>query len=81
VVFRNGECAILKSFALLEKTPHVPGLDLPGLDIESLGTGFGLRSVTVDGTDGLTKEFNAALEAGGPTVIVVHTKPELPFLG
>ena len=81
VVFRNGEYAILKSFALLEKTPNVPGLDLPGLDIEALGTGFGLRSVTVDGTESLAKEFNAALEADGPTVIVVHTEPELPFLG
>ena len=81
VVLRNGAYEILKSFALLEKTPNVPGLDLPGLDIESLGAGFGLRSVTVDGTEGLAKEFNAALEADGPTVIVVHTKPELPFLG
>ncbi len=81
VVFRNGEYAILKSFALLEKTPHVPGLDLPGLDIESLGRGFGLRSVTVDGTESLAKEFTAALNAEGPTVIVVHTQPELPFLG
>jgi benzoylformate decarboxylase len=81
VVFRNGEYAILKSFALLEKTPNVPGLDLPGLDIESLGRGFGLRSVTVDGTESLAKEFNTALEADGPTVIVVHTQPELPFLG
>lgn len=81
VVLRNGAYEILKSFALLEKTPNVPGLDLPGLDIEALGKGFGLRSVTADGTEGLAKEFNAALEVDGPTVIVVHTKPELPFLG
>lgn len=81
VVLRNGSYEILKSFALLEKTPNVPGLDLPGLDIESLGRGFGLRSVTVDGTESLATEFKAALETKGPTVIVVHTKPELPFLG
>lgn len=81
VVLRNGAYEILKSFALLEKTPNVPGLDLPDLDIEALGKGFGLRAVTVDGTEGLAKEFNAALEADGPTVIVVHTEPELPFLG
>lgn len=81
VVFRNGAYEILKSFALLEKTPNVPGLDLPDLDIEALGKGFGLRAVTVDGTESLAKEFNAALEADGPTVIVVHTEPELPFLG
>lgn len=81
VVFRNGAYEILKSFALLEKTPNVPGLDLPDLDIESLGRGFGLRSVTVDGTESLATEFTAALHADGPTVIVVPTQAELPFLG
>jgi len=81
VVLRNGEYAILKSFALLEKTPGVPGLDLPGLDIESLAKGFGAHAVTVANTDALAAEFTAALHADGPTVIVVHTKPQLPFLG
>ena len=33
---RNEEYSILKSFALLEKTPGVPGLNLPGLDIASI---------------------------------------------
>lgn len=81
VVLRNGEYAILKSFALLEKTPGVPGLELPGLDIESLARGFGCRAVTVDSTDMLADEFTAALSADGPTVIVVPTLPQLPFLG
>lgn len=81
VVLRNGEYAILKSFALLEKTPGVPGLDLPGLDIESLARGFGCRAVTVDSTDALASEFASAVEADGPTVIVVPTQPQLPFLG
>ena len=40
VVMRNGEYSILKSFAELEKTPGVPGLDLPHLDIASLAAGF-----------------------------------------
>ena len=44
VVQRNGEYCVLKSFALLEETPNVPGLDLPGLDIGSLATGFGCRT-------------------------------------
>ncbi len=81
VVMRNGEYAVLKSFALLEKTPNVPGLDLPGLDIQALATGFGCRAVTVDGTEQLVTEFNAALGADGPTVIVVPTKPQLAHLG
>jgi benzoylformate decarboxylase len=81
VVQRNGEYAILKSFALLEETPNVPGLDLPGLDIASLARGYGCRAVDVSGTEELVAEFEAALAADGPTVLVVPTQPQLPFLG
>ena len=81
VVQRNGEYCVLKSFALLEKTPHVPGMDLPDLDIASLAKGFGCHTATVDGTEDLVREFKAALDADGPTVIVVPTQPHLPFLG
>ena len=41
VVPRNGEYAILKSFAELEGTPGVPGLDLPGIDIAMIARGYG----------------------------------------
>lgn len=81
VVQRNGEYAVLKSFALLEETPNVPGMDLPGLDIGSLAKGFGCRTATVGGTEELISVFKAALEADGPTVLVVPTQPQLPFLG
>lgn len=81
VVLRNGAYAILKSFALLENTPGVPALDLPGLDIAALATGFGCRTANVDTTEELAREFTAALQADGPTVIVVPTQPELPHLG
>ena len=40
VVMRNKEYSILKAFALLEKAPGVPGMDLPGLDIVSIATGL-----------------------------------------
>ena len=81
VVMRNGEYSILKSFAKLEQTPGVPGLDLPGLDIASLAVGFGCRAVNVDTTEKLALEFTAALEADGPTVIVVPTSPISTHLG
>jgi benzoylformate decarboxylase len=81
VVMRNGEYSILKSFALLEKTPGVPGLDLPGLDIASIAAGFGCRAVNVDNTEKLASEFTSALQADGPTVIVVPTKPQKAHLG
>jgi benzoylformate decarboxylase len=81
VVMRNEEYSILKAFALLEETPNVPGLDLPGLDIASIAAGFGLRSINVDTTEKLAAEFTSALTADGPTVIVVRTKPQLAHLG
>ncbi len=59
----------------------MPGLELPGLDIASLAKGFGCRTAEVDGTDALAHEFEAALSADGPTVIVVPTVAQLPFLG
>jgi thiamine pyrophosphate-dependent acetolactate synthase large subunit-like protein len=79
VVMRNEEYAILKSFAVLEQTPGVPGLDLPGLDITSLATGFGCRAVHADTTEELTKQFTSALAAEGPTVIEVRTQPRWPI--
>jgi benzoylformate decarboxylase len=81
VVMRNEEYSILKSFALLEKTPNVPGLDLPGLDIVSVATGFGCRAVHADTTAQIIEQFNAAMAADGPTVVVVRTRPELAHLG
>ncbi|HUB54566.1 MAG TPA: benzoylformate decarboxylase [Mycobacterium sp.] len=81
VVMRNGEYSILKSFAVLEQTPGVPGLNLPGLDIASIAAGYGCRAVDVDSTDKLAHEFSTALGADGPTVIVVPTKPAPARLG
>lgn len=76
VAMRNGEYSILKSFAELEHTPGVPGLDLPGLDIATIARGFGCHSVEVATTEQLETEFTAALRTAGPTVIVVSTKPQ-----
>ncbi|MFJ5921100.1 benzoylformate decarboxylase [Kitasatospora sp. NPDC092948] len=81
VVMRNGEYSILKSFAELEQTPGVPGLDLPGLDIASLARGFGCRGVEAATAEDLEREFEAALTAGTTTVIVVPTQPQQAVLG
>jgi benzoylformate decarboxylase len=81
VVMRNEEYSILKSFAVLEETPGVPGLDLPGLDIASIASGFGCRTVNVDSCEKLAHEFTNALDADGPTVIVAPTKPQHAYLG
>ncbi|MEU6603108.1 benzoylformate decarboxylase [Streptomyces flaveolus] len=76
VAMRNHEYSILKSFAELEETPGVPGLDLPGFDIATVARGFGCNAVDVTTTDELKKAFTAALEADVATVIVVATRPE-----
>ena len=80
VVMRNNEYSILKSFAVLEDTPGVPGLDLPGLDIASVARGFGCHAVDVGTADELEHEFKTALSADTATVIVVSTQPQKAML-
>jgi benzoylformate decarboxylase len=81
VVFRNGEYSILKSFGELQRTPGVPGLDLPDLDIASLAKGYGVRTAEADTADDIRAQFKLAVEADGPTVIVVRTQPQDAKLG
>jgi benzoylformate decarboxylase len=69
VVPCNGEYAILKEFAVLEKTPNVPGLDLPGLDVVSAAKGFGCASVWAKTKQEIKQAFADALKANGPTLI------------
>ena len=77
---RNNEYSILKSFAVLEETPGVPGLDLPGLTISAVARGFGCRAVDVETARELEQELTAALSADTPTVIVVRTQPQQAML-
>ncbi len=78
----NGEYAILKEFAVLEKTPNVPGLDLPGLDVVSAARGFGCTGVHAKTTQEIKEALAAALKADGPTVIAIpiahQEKPLVP---
>ena len=80
VVMRNDEYSILKSFAVLEETPGVPGLDLPGLGIAAMARGWGCRAVDVATTQELEQEFKTALTADTTTVIVVRTQPQTALL-
>ena len=70
----------LKSFAVLEGTPGVPGLDLPGLGIAAMARGFGCRAVDVATAEELEQEFKTALGADTTTVIVVRTEPQRAML-
>ena len=78
VVPDNREYAILKSFALLENTPDVPGLDLPDLDIAAIARGYGCFAVPVETPGDARDALREALRRGGPTVIVasIYTAPK-----
>ena len=82
VVLRNEEYAILKEFAVLENTPNVPWLDLPGLDIVSLGKGYGAATALASTPEAIRKAFQEALESGGTSVIEIPISGKLkPLLG
>ena len=77
----NGEYAILKEFAVLEKTPNVPALDLPGLDVVSAAKAFGCTGTLANTKDEIKKAFGAALRADGPTLIAIPiAREERPLL-
>ena len=71
VVLQNHEYAILKNFAELEKTPDVPGLDLPGIDLEALAKGYGVPSCLARTGAEVTKAVAEAIARPGPSVVVV----------
>ena len=71
---QNHEYGILKEFAILEKTPNVPGLNLPNIDIVSLSKGYGTYSILIKTLEDFKKEFKKALKFKGVSVIVIPTK-------
>ena len=77
VVLQNEEYGILKEFAVLEETPNVPGLDLPGLDIVSLAKGYGANATHAKSADDLAKAYQTALAFKGTSVIVVPITKKL----
>jgi benzoylformate decarboxylase len=73
----NGEYAALKEFAELEKTPNVPALDLPELDIVSTAKGFGCAAVDARTKPEIQEAFSKALSVDGPTLIAVPIKHQI----
>lgn len=71
VVLQNEEYAILKSFAELEHTPNVPGLDLPGIDIVSLAKGYGAATTLAGTAAEVTAAVGAALSRPGLSAVVI----------
>jgi benzoylformate decarboxylase len=80
MVMRNQEYAILKSFAVLEQTPGVPGLDLPGLDIVSIARGYGCHAARVTDLEEIKRAAANAWTRDAPTVLEVPISPQIPPL-
>ena len=80
IVLRNGEYAILKSFAVLEETPGVPGLDIPGIDIVHLARGYGCDAERIVDLDRFKSRVSAGLAGKKPLVLEVAITPDIPAL-
>ena len=80
VVPKNNEYCILKSFAVLEETPGVPGLDIPGLDIVSIAKGYGCDAERLDDLQAIKKLALEAWSKSKPTVLEVPISPQIPPL-
>ena len=72
LVLRNEEYMILKWFAEFEQTTGLPGLDLPGLDVAAVASGYGVPSREVHGRDELTEALREAIAVDdGPRLVQV----------
>ncbi|QIW95352.1 hypothetical protein AMS68_000870 [Peltaster fructicola] len=69
LVPQNEEYAILKEFAVLEDTPKVPALDLPGLNAVAVAKAYGCPGYFAKSTDELKDLFKQALHSEGPVLI------------
>jgi benzoylformate decarboxylase len=74
VVSSNEEYGILKQFRDIESTTGVPGLDLPGLNIEATAASYGIDAHVATDTDQLAEMVHAGVEdRERPTLINVRT--------
>ena len=80
VVPTNGEYAILKAFGVLEKSPNVPGLDIPGIKPATLAQGYGATGVVAATAEQVRAALADAWERRGPTLIEVPIDPAIPDL-
>ena len=80
IVLRNGEYCILKSFAELERTPGVPGLDIPGIDAVSIARGYGCAAERVADVGAFKALVSQGIAAKSPLLIELPISPDVPRL-
>ncbi|OBA73194.1 hypothetical protein A5641_06025 [Mycobacterium sp. 1554424.7] len=76
VVASNGEYGVVKEFGAWEKTPAVPGLDLPGLDVVATAASYGVDAHEAHTTDDVVEMVRAGIaDRRRPTLINARTTP------
>ena len=77
LILCNAEYGILKSFANQQKTPGVPGMDLPGLDFVALAKGYGCTALRAETSTALAEALREAFRREGPTVLEIPITAEV----
>jgi benzoylformate decarboxylase len=62
IVLDNAQYGILKAFAAFQRTPGVPGLDLPGLDIATVARGLGAEAHRITAASDLAEAYQTAFQ-------------------
>lgn len=76
VVASNAEYGVVKEFGVWEKTPHVPGLDIPGLDIVGTAASYGVDAHEATSSDDVYEMVRAGIaDRDRPTLINARTTP------
>ncbi|QBD76674.1 benzoylformate decarboxylase [Ktedonosporobacter rubrisoli] len=80
VIFNNQEYAALKSFSKMLDTPGLPGVDLPGIDFESIARGYGCMACRVEKAEELAEALTDSFKRKGPVLLNVLVDPAVPQL-
>ena len=80
VIPRNGEYAVLKSFANLQGERGVPGMDIPAIDYTLLARGYGCDAKRVTSPGELAAALRDGISAEEPTLLEVEIDPTVPEL-
>jgi benzoylformate decarboxylase len=70
----------LKAFAHQLDTPHVPGLDLPGIDFVSLAKGYGVTAERISTPSDLAAALRRGMASERPHLVEVEIDPAVPPL-
>lgn len=73
VILRNGTYGALRWFAGLLGVDDAPGIDIPGIDFESIARGYGVEAHTARDRDELHALLIEARDARAPRLIQVDT--------